>query len=288
MIASNLLKPSTDRCGVVFVKNNTNGAKKRFRRVVGGHRSYPGEWPWLASIEVKKKVRLPFFAGVLVKPGWVLTVASQLHLEMDSGSRMILPREIKVTLGEYDRSYSDRQEQKFGVKQIFVHPKYNHERVAYDIALLRLDAVEKRNSYINQICLVGGRKARIFENKGHLATVAGWGTTIPVRIGQNPGHFSRYLREANLPLVNRRTCETSTTYGFHSNSMLCAGPIAASLSPCFGDHGAPLVIQDPYSKQWVLLGLYSWSEGCGRPEKYSYYTRVSKFRRWITSIIRSS
>eukprot|EP00794_Sanderia_malayensis_P016185 gene16185-17812_t len=263
-IQHNLLRQYTDLCGVVFVKNSTVGnAGKRFRRVVEGERSYPGEWPWLASIEVKKKVRLPFFAGVLVKRGWVLTVASQLQLE----TRMVLPKEIKVVLGEFDRAKPNKQEQKIGVKRIFVHPKYNRQ----------------------DICLIGGRRARTFEDKGHLATVTGWGTTIPVSIGQDPGLFSRYLVEATLPLVHRRICKKSTVYNFHSNSMLCAGHTSGRLSsPCFGDHGAPLVIQDPRTTRWVLLGLYSWSEGCGKPEKFSYFTRVSKFRKWITRVIRNS
>lgn len=281
---NNILQPSGDICGMVFMKNATSGGRKRFRRVVGGKRSYPGEWPWLASIEIKKKPRLPFFAGTLVKPGWVLTVASQLQLE----TRMVFPSEVKVILGEFDRSKAERQEQKFGVKRIFIHPKFNRKEVAYDIALLQLNGAERRNVYVNPICLIGGRKARAFENSAHLATVTGWGTTSIVGIGEDPGLFSRYLREATLPLINRKICKKSTVYNYHSSSMLCAGFVGGSISPCFGDHGSPLAIQDPNSRRWVLLGLYSWSEGCGKPEKFSYYTRVSKFRKWITRITRKS
>ena len=126
----------------------------------------------------------------------------------------------------------------------------------------------------------------MFDGREHLATVTGWGTSKIVDIGENPGPFAEKLKEATIPLQNARTCKKAAAYDFHSRSMLCAGFISGVASPCFGDHGAPLVIQDPSSKRWVLIGLYSWSEGCGRKEKFSYYTRVSKFRKWITSQVR--
>ena len=128
----------------------------------------------------------------------------------------------------------------------------------------------------------------MFESREHLATVTGWGTSKVVDIGEYPGAFSRRLKQATIPLRDARTCKKATAYGFHTKSMLCAGYISGIASPCFGDHGAPLVIEDPHSRRWVLIGLYSWSEGCGRREKFSYYTRVSKFRKWITSLIRKT
>lgn len=66
--------------------------------------------------------------------------------------------------------------------------------------------------------------------------------------------------------------------------MLCAGTLDNQVAPCIGDGGSPLAIQNPQTKRWALLGLYSWSEGCAQPSKFSYYTRVAKFHRWITEI----
>ena len=68
--------------------------------------------------------------------------------------------------------------------------------------------------------------------------------------------------------------------------MLCAGDTTNKLvnSPCIGDIGSPLTIKDPKTGRWVLLGLFSWSEGCGQTKKYSYYTRVSWYTKWINDI----
>ena len=56
-----------------------------------------------------------------------------------------------IVTGEFDRSKAERQEQKFGVKRIFIHPKFNRKEVAYDIALLQLNGAERRNVYVNPV-----------------------------------------------------------------------------------------------------------------------------------------
>jgi len=79
--------------------------------------------------------------------------------------------------------------------------------------------------------------------------------------------------------------QKQTAYYFHKKTMLCAGILDNPAAPCIGDGGSPLMLEDPETKKWILLGLFSWSEGCGQPSKYSYYTRVSRYRRWIADTV---
>jgi hypothetical protein len=37
------------------------------------------------------------------------------------------------------------------------------------------------------------------------------------------------------------------------------------------------------SKQWVLVGLTSYGEGCARPTSAGVYTRVAAYENWIRS-----
>ena len=53
--------------------------------------------------------------------------------------------------GEHDKSKHERQEQRFEVKNIFIHPKFDREKVSYDIALLKLKKKEKRTAYVNPV-----------------------------------------------------------------------------------------------------------------------------------------
>jgi hypothetical protein len=39
------------------------------------------------------------------------------------------------------------------------------------------------------------------------------------------------------------------------------------------------------SKQWVLAGVISFGEGCGRAKSAGVYTRVAFYSKWINAII---
>ena len=48
--------------------------------------------------------------------------------------------------------------------------------------------------------------------------------------------------------------------------------------------GGPLVA--PFRSRWVLLGVVSWGEGCGRNGKYGFYTKLINYLEWIHAIIK--
>jgi trypsin len=56
--------------------------------------------------------------------------------------------------------------------------------------------------------------------------------------------------------------------------MICG--ISTGGGPCQGDTGDPLVYNDE------LIGMMSWSYGCGERKFPTVYTDVTKFRGWIT------
>ena len=126
-----------------------------------------------------------------------------------------------------------------------------------------------------------------------MATIAGWGLTTPMTLPQilktGPEFrpiFSGVLQDVEIPLVPSYRCSSPTSYFYSRKTMLCAGDNKRKLinSPCIGDIGSPLTIRDPKTKRWTLLGLFSWSEGCGQPKRYSYYTRVGWYTQWINDM----
>lgn len=54
---------------------------------------------------------------------------------------------------------------------------------------------------------------------------------------------------------------------------------------CQGDSGGPLMHYSEEDKAWVLAGITSYGIGCGLPNHFGVYTRVSRYIKWIRSIV---
>lgn len=54
------------------------------------------------------------------------------------------------------------------------------------------------------------------------------------------------------------------------------------LDTCAGDSGGPLMMFSQ-TKQWILIGITSFGEGCARPSYAGVYTRVAVYETWIKS-----
>lgn len=256
-----------------------SGNSTRIRRIVGGTLSSSGSWPWLVAISYRSKRRGYYlFNGALIKPGWVLTVAN------------VLPgaSKLQVVLGEFNRHEMDGTETTIRVKRIVKHPGYDGTQsgFAHNIALLELETPVRLNDHIRMVCVPKRKRDKILENPLQYGTVAGWGSTKPISMGEFTGPLSAKLRQVTVPIVPDKECKEATIYSYRKEDTLCAGFRRKPKDPCFGDIGSPLVMQNPRSGRWTVIGLFGWSEGCGKPRKYAYYTRVSKYRKWINLVVK--
>ncbi len=103
----------------------------------------------------------------------------------------------------------------------------------------------------------------------------GWGLT------SEDGGVSNILREVNLQIVSPAACNAPAAYnGSIGNLMICAGFAHGGKDACQGDSGGPMMVMDA-SGNYVQAGIVSWGEGCGKPEKYGVYTRVSQIQAWV-------
>ncbi|EDO43338.1 predicted protein, partial [Nematostella vectensis] len=188
--------------------------------------------------------------------------------------------------GELNRDKEEGNEQTLRVKRIITHPGYSRTNLSHNIALLELAKPAKLNNYIRKVCITKRKRDVALENPPNYGTVAGWGTTRKIRLGYPVGPLSAKLLQVTVPIVSNEECKRASIYTYDSAFTFCAGFRRKPLAPCFGDVGSPMVIQSPRTGRWVIVGLFGWSEGCAQPRKYAYYTRVSKYRRWIHSIVK--
>lgn len=94
---------------------------------------------------------------------------------------------------------------------------------------------------------------------------------------------SQSLQEAIVQYKGQQACSRSISRTISDRMHLCAGWDEGGHDSCQGDSGGPIVAVD-HNGCPVVVGLTSFGQGCGRPEKYGVYTRVSQYRDWIESV----
>lgn len=95
---------------------------------------------------------------------------------------------------------------------------------------------------------------------------------------------SLYYRSL-LPIVDRGYCKTQyQSINNVTERMICAGKNIAVKKTCRDDSGAPLTFRDPEGGKLKLIGLSSWSKGCGDPNYPTVFAYIESVRAWITKI----
>ncbi|KAL4608386.1 vitamin K-dependent protein C [Arapaima gigas] len=233
--------------------------------LVGGQVGKKGESPWQALILNEKGVF--HCGGVLISESWVLTAAHCL----ETNTR------VSVRLGDYQRAKFEGTEVTVMVSEAFIHPDYNTHTVDNDIALLRLASPVPFKEFIAPVCLPSHQLAeQILHRNGTKTIITGWG-----KVDEQKNQFTSALNVIEVPLADHNFC-SHVMHDRVSENMLCAGKLGSRRDACTGDSGGPMVTF--YRGTWFLIGLVSWGDGCGHPEKLGIYTKVSNYLEWIKSI----
>ncbi|XP_036425941.1 transmembrane protease serine 6 isoform X1 [Colossoma macropomum] len=242
------------------------GLRQFSTRVVGGVDAVEGEWPWQASLQVSGR---HICGGALISTQWVVSAA---HCFYDD--RLYSPSVWTVYLGKLRLRGTSQTEEALRVSHIHLHQYYDDETHDYDLALLRLDRPVSSGTLAQPACLPSHTHQL---EPGLLCWVTGWGA---LREG---GSTSDVLQKVDVRLVSEDACIRS--YGYIiTPRMLCAGYRSGGKDACQGDSGGPLVCQEP-SGRWFLAGVVSWGRGCGRPDYYGVYTRITRLSGWIKQLI---
>ncbi|XP_022797695.1 anionic trypsin-like [Stylophora pistillata] len=231
-------------------------------RIVGGEYAPPGAWPWQAMLRWSHTGYV-FCGGSLVAPQWVVTAS---HCVAKAGGDPVY-----IRLGAHKQSESMGTEQDFTASKVILHPFYHKPiGMSHDIALLKLDRPAVLTRQVNLVCLPHSIPA---PPEGTKCWITGWGKTASVG-----GSSGKVLKQATVPIVGRNRCEWSYLGQIH-DSMICAGLDRGGVDSCQGDSGGPMVCET--GGKFYLQGVTSWGKGCGRPNKYGVYARVTYLLEWL-------
>lgn len=242
------------------------------RRIVGGHSTNSGSWPWQVALYKEGDFQC---GAVLVSDVWLISAGHCFYSSQNShwAARLgVLRRGTELP---------SPSEQVRRITHIFIHPDYVDKGFVNDIALLKMEFPVPFSDFLRPLCLPNVTE-EVNMWHGHHCSVVGWGKLYEI------GHtFPDSLQEVRLPVISTEECRKKilflTMYHLTEN-MFCAGYERGGRDACLGDSGGPLMCQRQDGR-WVLLGVTSNGDGCGRPGRPGVYTKVTKYLTWIKQVI---
>lgn len=241
-------------------------------RIVGGHASSDGDFPWQVALVNTAAANANtgiVCGGTLIAPTLVLTAS-----HCTTGAK---PSNIEVIANR--RVLSDTASGSVtAVAGISTNPAADPlgEFPRNDLSILVL-AEAVPNAVPLPIASVEGGADDALYATGESLTVAGWGML------HDPDVVGEYDPDSlqSTTVVRQSDASCTDVYGtaFHSSDMICAG--SGTPSPCYGDSGGGLVAPTTASPNpasaadWKLVGVVSWGQGCGTPGFPGVYVRVT-------------
>nr|XP_057929695.1 transmembrane protease serine 9 [Doryrhamphus excisus] len=231
-------------------------------RVVGGITARRGEWPWIGSLQYRRRHQC---GTTLIHSKWLLTAAHCFKSDPN-------PTYWAARLGSVLRSGVGAPV--IPIQRVIIHPAFNSTSMDRDVALLELLVPAPVSHTIQPVCLPSPVHGFLEDAECY---ISGWGS---MREG---GSLTNLLQKASVSIIEQAACQES--YGNTlTHHMMCAGYMQGGRDSCLGDSGGPLTCREG-SGPWFVAGVTSWGHGCGRVGFPGVYTRVTSVRKWISTFL---
>ena len=228
--------------------------------------------------------------GALIAPNLVLTAAHCVAIEKYAGDGMaqvLTERRVRIGTPHLGRGGTT-----FAIAGVAVPTNFDPDTLNHDIAVLLLKPDRDSRPLQPPAIAIGAESL----TGGTRLTAFGWGYTGMVAAGANPlfnitealQRNPDLLRFGEMAVLNWSKCRRRLPTRLRGG-MVCLVAPGADVGPtpennvfsCRGDSGGPLVRKVGETEQ--LVGVTSWSMGCGYRDYPSVYTNVTKYRRWIAA-----
>jgi hypothetical protein len=251
---------------LAFVPSAEAAGPRSGPAVVNGTPVSAAEVPWQALIMVGRGGQQALCSGALISP---TTIASVAHCLQGVGAG-----DVKAWLG-VSRMSEARPGQALPIAGLVVHPGYDPQSLANDIALIQLATpVDLAAGDGRLIALPFGLDPATWPAAGTPATISGWGATV------TDGKESDQLLRGDVQVLAAPNAACGQ-YGpaFNASSLICGGLPSGAVDTCQGDSGGPFTVS--VNGNPVLAGLTSNGVECASAVYPGLYTRLTTFLPWI-------
>ncbi|XP_053674475.1 transmembrane protease serine 9-like [Anopheles nili] len=237
-------------------------------RIVNGVEALPGQFPYQIALLSNFGTGTGLCGGTVITNNYILTAA---HCVV-GGSGLAIDG--TAILGAHDRTVVEPTQQRIAFSQagIAVHPGYDSSTIRNDIATVRLNTPAVFNARVQPIDLPARSDSRTFA--GLEGTASGFGRTSDALPGTSP-----VVMFTRNPILSNAACNSFWSTALVQDQNVCLDA-AGGRSPCNGDSGGPLAVQDAGNSLEVGIASFVSAQGCasGAP---SVWVRISFFRDWI-------
>ncbi|XP_032686019.1 trypsin-7-like [Odontomachus brunneus] len=231
-------------------------------RIIRGRKAEPGEVPYQVSLQTIASQH-NFCGGVILNEYYVLSCAHCM-LEKDVNLLMAVVGTVDLRL-----PYATHL-----LESSYVHEKYNRsDSWINDIALIKVKTPFVFSFLVYPVVLP--RQDEIVKADS-TAVVSGYGRL-------QGDEKTKELHIVNIKIVDQDYCKAAyqqrPSHHIIYDTQICANDPTMKKGSCKGDSGGPLTVDGK------LVGLVSWSAGCGAIKYPGVYTRVPSYIDWISKYV---
>ncbi|XP_063052449.1 ovochymase-2 [Engraulis encrasicolus] len=245
-------------------------------------------WPWNVRLHLGTEVMC---LGAILQTGWIITAAHCVH-ELDEEVLDMLTVETSAPDNQVNTNTTETQAEHMWfslectihsklmqhsrrVRTVLLHPDYGSSSQDSDVALLQLDSELVLSEDIQPICL-----------PSPLQEASLWALDCSMSAGSRHGGavaLNSNASQHSVETLLMKPVECEHYYpGRLADSMLCAEPTGQNQdSSCMDHDGDALVCRRPHESSFFILGVSSWTEGCGTSPRPVVYSSILHALDWI-------